>query len=50
VDGKKIGVIEVPSGINKPYVLSGAIYVRIGPSTHKLTTAEQMRDFSSIIF
>jgi ATP-dependent DNA helicase RecG len=45
VDGKKIGVIEVPSGINKPYVLSGAIYVRIGPSTHKLTTAEQMRDF-----
>jgi hypothetical protein len=27
VDGKKIGVIEVPSGINKPYVLSGAIYL-----------------------
>ena len=45
VDGKTIGVIEVPSGANKPYVLSGAIYVRIGPNTQKLTTAEQMRDF-----
>lgn len=45
VDGKSVGVIEVPSGPNKPYVLSGAIYVRIGPNTQKLTTAEQMRDF-----
>lgn len=45
VDGKNVGVIEVPSGPNKPYVLSGAIYVRIGPNTQKLTTAEQMRDF-----
>ena len=45
VDDKTIGVIEAPSGPNKPYVLSGAIYVRIGPNTQKLTTAEQMRDF-----
>jgi len=45
VDGKSIGVIEIPSGPNKPYVLSGAIYVRIGPNSQKLTTAEQMRDF-----
>jgi len=45
VDGIPVGVIEVPSGPNKPYVLSGAIYVRIGPNTQKLTTAEQMRDF-----
>ena len=45
VKGKRIGVIEVPSGPNKPYVLSGAIYVRIGPNSQKLTTAEQMRDF-----
>lgn len=45
VDGKSVGVIEVPSGPNKPYVLSGAIYVRIGPNSQKLTTAEQMRDF-----
>lgn len=45
VEGKSVGVIEVPSGSQKPYVLSGAIYVRIGPNTQKLTTAEQMRDF-----
>ncbi len=45
VDGKSVAVIEVPSGTNKPYVLSGAIFVRIGPNTQKLTTAEQMRDF-----
>ena len=45
VEGKTIAVIEFPSGPNKPYVLSGAIYVRIGPNTQKLTTAEQMRDF-----
>jgi len=45
VDGKQIGVIEVPSGANKPYVLSGAIYVRIGPNSQKLTSAEEMRDF-----
>jgi ATP-dependent DNA helicase RecG len=32
VTGKTVGVIEVPSGPNKPYVLSGAIYVRIGPN------------------
>ncbi len=45
LDGKSVGVIEVPSGPQKPYVLSGAIFVRIGPNTQKLTTAEQMRDF-----
>jgi ATP-dependent DNA helicase RecG len=45
LDGKTIGVIEVPSGPSKPYVLSGAIYMRIGPNTQKLTTAEQMQDF-----
>ena len=45
VEGKTIGLIEVASGPKKPYVLSGAIYVRLGPNTQKLTTAEQMRDF-----
>ena len=25
--------------------MSGAIYVRLGPNSQKLTTAEQMRDF-----
>lgn len=45
VEGKLVAVIEVPSGLNKPYVLSGAIYVRQGPNSQKLTTAEDMRDF-----
>ncbi|MFA9195933.1 ATP-binding protein [Flavobacterium sp. FBOR7N2.3] len=45
VDGKDLAVIEVPSGQNKPYVLSGAIYVRQGPNSQKLTTVEEMRDF-----
>lgn len=45
VDGKTVWVIEVNSGIQKPYTLSGAIYVRQGPNTQKLTTVEQMRDF-----
>lgn len=45
VDGIDVAVIEVPSGQNKPYVLSGAIYVRQGPNSQKLTTVEEMRDF-----
>jgi ATP-dependent DNA helicase RecG len=45
VDGKDIAVIDVPSGSNKPYVLSGAIYVRQGPNSQKLTAAEEMRNF-----
>ncbi len=44
-NGKNIIAIEVPSGDKKPYVFSGAIYVRIGPNSQKLTNAEQMRDF-----
>lgn len=45
VDGKNIVVIEVPSGQNKPYVLSGAIYIHQGPNSQKLTSVEEMRDF-----
>ena len=45
VDGNEIWVIEVPSGTQKPYVLSGAIYVRNGPNSQKVTTVEEMRDF-----
>ncbi|MBW6536854.1 MAG: putative DNA binding domain-containing protein [Mariniphaga sp.] len=45
VNGIRLFIIEVPSGENKPYVLSGAIYVRIGPNTQKLSTAEEMREF-----
>jgi len=45
VEGKAVAVIEVPSGLNKPYLLSGAIYVRQGPNSQKLTTVEEMRSF-----
>ena len=45
VEGKNIGVIEVPSGTEKPYIFSGAIYIRLGPNSQKLTTAEEMRGF-----
>lgn len=45
VEGVNIAVIEVLSGQNKPYVLSGAIYVRQGPNSQKLTTVEEMRNF-----
>ena len=45
VDGKEIWVIEVESGSHKPYTLSGAIYIRQGPNSQKVTSVEQMRDF-----
>ena len=45
VDGKTVWVIEVPSGKDKPYVLSGAIYVREGSNSQKLTSADEMRFF-----
>ena len=45
VDGLDVAVIEVPAGTSKPYVYSGAIYVRVGPNSQKLTTPEQMFDF-----
>ncbi|BDB57134.1 ATP-binding protein [Flavobacterium ammonificans] len=45
VEGLNVAVIEVPSGQNKPYILSGAIFVRQGPNSQKLTSVEEMRDF-----
>ena len=45
VDGKTIWVIDVPSGRDKPYVVSGAIYVREHTNSQKLTTAEEIRRF-----
>ena len=45
LDGKDVWVIEVVSGPQKPYTLSGAIYTRQGPNTQKITSVEQMRDF-----
>lgn len=45
VDDKEIWVIEVSSGTQKPYMLSGTIYVRQGPNTQKITSVEGMREF-----
>ncbi len=45
VDNKEVWIIEVNTGTQKPYALSGAIFVRQGPNSQKLTTVEQMRDF-----
>lgn len=42
---KEVWVIEISSGPQKPYTLSGAIYIRQGPNTQKITSVEQMRDF-----
>ncbi|MDR0746249.1 MAG: helix-turn-helix domain-containing protein [Mediterranea sp.] len=45
VDDKKVWALDVPSGKDKPYVLSGSIYVREGANSQKLTTAEEIRSF-----
>jgi ATP-dependent DNA helicase RecG len=45
VDDKTVWVLDIPSGKDKPYVLSGAIYVLEGANAQKLTTAEEIRSF-----
>jgi ATP-dependent DNA helicase RecG len=45
VGEKAVWVIDVLAGKNKPYVFSGAVYIREGSNTQKLTTAEEMRSF-----
>jgi len=45
VEGKAVWVIEVPAGRNKPYLFSGAIYVREGANCQKLTQVDDMRQF-----
>ena len=45
VDDKTVWVIEIPQGKDKPYVFSGAIYVREGTNTQKLTSADEIRLF-----
>ncbi|GHS89857.1 hypothetical protein FACS1894201_11200 [Bacteroidia bacterium] len=45
IAGKAVWVIEVPAGSSKPHVLGGAIYIREGANTQKLTTADEMRSF-----
>jgi len=45
VDDKTVWVIDVSSGRNKPYMFSGALYIREGSNTQKMTTAEEVRSF-----
>jgi ATP-dependent DNA helicase RecG len=44
LDGKKVWVIEVPSGKNKPYFFSGSTYLREGANCQKLTNVEEIRE------
>ena len=43
--GVTIIAVSCPTGKAKPYIVFGSIFVRVGPNTQKLTTAEEMRDF-----
>lgn len=45
VEGKKVWVIDVPAGSNKPYITGGVIYVREGANCQKLRSAEEIRAF-----
>jgi len=44
VDGKKVWVIDIPSGKNKPYFFSGSTYIREGANCQKLTNVDEIRD------
>ena len=45
VNEKVILCLECPAGEQKPYAVSGSIYVRNGPNSEKVTSIEQMRRF-----
>jgi ATP-dependent DNA helicase RecG len=45
IDGKLLLCFECKSGTNKPYLVSGSIYVRNGPNSQKLTSAQEIKDF-----
>ena len=45
IKGKVILCFECPAGEQKPYAVSGVIYVRNGPNSEKITSIEQMRRF-----
>lgn len=42
VECKKVWVIDVPSGKDKPYITGGIIYVREGANCQKLRSAEEI--------
>ena len=45
INGKVILCFECPGGEQKPYAVSGSIYVRNGPNSERVTSIEQMRRF-----
>lgn len=42
---KTVIALTCNSGKKKPYTVSGAIFIRIGPNSQKITAVEEMRDF-----
>lgn len=44
-DGKTVLCLQCKSGREKPYIVSGSIFVRNGPNSEKITSANQMREF-----
>ena len=42
---KNIIIIDCKSGKNKPYIISGSIYVRYGSNSQKLTSPAEIRNF-----
>lgn len=44
-DGKNVLCLQCKSGREKPYIVSGSIFVRNGPNSEKITSADQMREF-----
>ena len=45
IQNKTVIAIECQSGNEKPYTVSGAIIIRNGPNSEKITSVQRMRDF-----
>lgn len=45
IENKTLICFECPAGHQKPYAVSGSIYVRNGPNSERVTSIEQMRSF-----
>ena len=45
IDSKKVLCLNVKAGNQKPYSVSGNIFVRNGPNSEKITSIEKMREF-----
>lgn len=45
IEDKTLLIIECQEGKNKPYIISGSIYVRYGANSQKLIYADEIRNF-----